>query len=148
MFRFLFSWWPGVWEQLQCGLASKGHRAVVGAAGGVGSFGLCPKPLDRPAQPKLCFRLRWAQRVEFKQQMRSCLLERYLEIKAQITSGNTVIQKSPMLMELYRNMLWLVLDGQCFGTLSSFFLIVQVTSSVKFSLTVICKGFCLLSLEL
>lgn len=32
--------------------------------------------------------------IEFRQQMRSCLIEWYPEIKSQITSGNTVIQKT------------------------------------------------------
>lgn len=119
-----FSGWPGVWEQLYCGIASQGHRGVVRLGVGWAVLGFAPDLWIRnPGSLSCAFPLRWGQWVQFRQQVKSCLLEWYLEIKAQITSGNTVIQKSPMLMELDRNMLWLVLAGQRFGTWSQFVLI-------------------------
>lgn len=36
-------------EQFQCGIVSKGHRAMLGAVGGLGSVGLCPRALNKPA---------------------------------------------------------------------------------------------------
>lgn len=130
-----------VWNSIQ------GAQGSGGSCGWGGQCWLCPRALDEPASLSCA---RWEQPVEFRQQRSSCWLEWYLEIKAQITSGNTVIQKSPMLMEFYRNMLWLVLAGQCFGTLVSVCpnWLVQVTPTVEFKLCVICRGFCLLSLEL